>query len=130
MVHITKRQITRLIAAGVIAAAPATYVAGQSTDELSRGFGNTPQVVDKRLIYMDDGWKDAFVDARQPCRRQGKLHVGKQPAGQHHCRQHRRELCGKLREGTVKGEVQQGGMLKNVYSSRGVRLNYNDEGVR
>lgn len=39
------------------------------------------------------------------------------------------ELCGKLREGTVKGEVQQGGMLKNVYSSRGVRLNYNDEGV-
>ncbi len=40
------------------------------------------------------------------------------------------ELCGKLREGTVKGEAQQGGMLKNVYSSRGVRLNYNDEGVR
>ena len=109
MVHITKRQITRLIAAGVIAAAPATYVTGQSTGELNRGFGNppqgartqvwwhwmngnvtkkgirndllwmkriglggfhnfdagtnTPQVVDKRLIYMDDGWKDAFAYA-------------------------------------------------------------------
>ena len=40
------------------------------------------------------------------------------------------ELCTQLREGTVKGEAQEGGMLKNVYSSRGVRLNYNDEGVR
>lgn len=40
------------------------------------------------------------------------------------------ELCAQLREGTVKGEPQEGGMLKNVYSSRGVRLNYNDEGIR
>ncbi len=40
------------------------------------------------------------------------------------------ELCTQLREGTVKGEPQEGGLLKNVYSSRGVRLNYNDEGVR
>lgn len=40
------------------------------------------------------------------------------------------ELCLQLREGQVKGEVQEGGMLKNVYAQRGVRLNYNDEGVR
>lgn len=40
------------------------------------------------------------------------------------------ELCLQLRAGQVKGEAQEGGMLKNVYSSRGVRLNYNDEGVR
>ena len=40
------------------------------------------------------------------------------------------ELCLQLRSCQVKGEPQQGGMLKNVYASRGVRLNYNDEGVR
>ena len=40
------------------------------------------------------------------------------------------ELCLQLRAGEVKGEPQQGGMLKNVYTNRGVRLNYNDEGVR
>lgn len=40
------------------------------------------------------------------------------------------ELCLQLRAGEVKGEAQQGGMLKNVYSSRGVRLNYNDDGIR
>ncbi len=106
-----KRQITKLIAASLIFAAPALDVAGQSTDELRRGFNNppqsarsqvwwhwmngnitkdgirkdmtwmkriglggfhnfdagtnTPQIVDKRLIYMDDGWKDAFAYATQ-----------------------------------------------------------------
>ena len=40
------------------------------------------------------------------------------------------ELCLELRAGTKKGQPQEGGMLKNVLSERGVRLNYNDEGVR
>lgn len=40
------------------------------------------------------------------------------------------ELCAELREGTKKGEAQEGGMCKYVLNERGVRLNYNDEGLR
>ncbi len=38
----------------------------------------TPQIVDKRLVYMDDGWKKAF----QICRYRGR----EARAGTRHCR--------------------------------------------